>query len=402
MKISDFELRRVDGRARASARVTWEDSEREERRIFFETDDPRGVACNPHAFLLASAIPALRYGERRVYLEADLCPVLKQGLTTVASTLHSWYYGQTRDRLRIEARALMRGLASPGAQRAGLFFSGGVDSYASLRLNRQNFPAEHPYSIKDAILVFGLEQDDPRKFEHVREHLSDAARVCGISFLPLYTNIYLPYRKEDARQRFHFWEFEYQGSAFASIAHALVGYLSTVSVSATMSHGALSPYGSHPLIEPNLSTSDMKIRHTGLQLSRLAKTRLIAEWDAVLPYLRVCNQYTTYSQRALNCGECEKCIRTKLAFVALEKLEALAAFSNSEITADLIERRVRLSTEYRKACYDELLLPLTQRGRLDLVRPIKRKLAHYRRWGPADAHGTLRRLYRQALHKFAS
>lgn len=402
MRISDFALRKVKDRIRTSARVVWEDSERGESEIFFETEDggPGAPACNPHAFLLACAAPALRYGEQRVYLDAEVCPVLKDGLVTAMSILHDWYYRGRRAPLIIEAKAVLPGLRAPAEDRAAAFFSGGIDAYATLRLNRLSFPLVHPHSIKDGILVFGLEQDDPEKFEHVKEHLTGAAEACGVSLIPVYTNIYLVYRSEDARNRFHFWEFEFEGSALAAIAHSLSWHLSIVSVSSTLSSRTLTPYGSHPLLDPHYSSSDMTISHRGVALSRLDKTRLVAEWGAPLPYLRVCNQYAKYEQGALNCGECEKCIRTKLAFLVLDKLHEVTVFSNADITADLVERRVRVTTDYKHACYEELLAPLSGRGHTRIARVLTRKLAEYRGNG-ATRPSAMAGIHRRVLHRLS-
>jgi hypothetical protein len=375
--------------------MTWEDSDRSETTLFFETDE-RGsasLACNPHAFLLAGVVPALRYGERRLHLDATLCPVLKDGLATAAAIVYDWYYRERRAPLQIEARALMSTLTPRPAQRAGFFFSGGIDSYSTLRLNRLAIPDGHPHAIRDGILVFGLEQDDPEKFEHVKEYLEPAATACGISFVPVYTNVYLPYRAEDAGQNFRFWEFEFEGWALAAVAHSLVRGLSVMSISATMSHRTLSPYGSHPLLDPNYSSSDMRIVHAGLALSRLEKTRLVADWGVPLRYLRVCNRYARYAQGALNCGECEKCVRTKLALLVLDKLPDAGVFSNPDVTPDLVERRVRISTDYTEACYRELVEPLVERGHREIARMVKRKLGQRLR-GKPSLYTRLRKLSR--------
>jgi hypothetical protein len=404
VKISGFALEKIDGRLRASARMTWEDIARKESTVFLEVDDTvaeNGLTCNPHAFLLACVGPALRHGERRIYLDADLCPVLKDGLSTAMSIVHDWYYREKRAPLVIEAKGLTRGLAVRAENRAAFFFSGGVDSYATLRVNRTSFPLDHSYSIKDGILVFGFEQDDPQKFEHVKDYLAPAAEACGVSLLPVYTNIYLPYREDDARHGFEFWEFEYQGLALASVAHSLFHRVSIVSISATHSHRTLRPYGSHPLLDPNYSSSDMQILHTGISLSRLEKTRLLAEWGVPLLYLRVCNQYRRYEKGALNCGECEKCLMTKLALLVLDKqLDGINAFSTADITPELLERRLRITTNYRQACYQELLDPLIRKGHHHLARVIERKLKGYKK-GVGVAHSKTRKLLRQILGRLS-
>ena len=403
MRISAFAVDKANGRVRASARIAWEDSPRDETEVFIESeaDLSPGLSCNPHAFLLACLAPAIHYGERRLYLDAELCPVLKDGVATATSILHDWFYRGKRPPIQVEARTLMRGLATPAAERAAFFFSGGIDSYATLSLNRLSFSHDHPYSIKDGILVFGLEQDDPEKFEHVKEHLGRAAEACGISLVPVYTNMYLPYRPEDARSGYNFWQLEFMGLALASVAHALSPRLSRASIASTDSHRTLRPHGSHPLLDPSYSSSDMTILHTGIALTRLEKTRVIAEWGPPLKSLRVCNLYQRYRRGAVNCGECEKCLRTKLALLALDKLGDAAVFSTPEVTVEMLERRVRLTTEYKMACYEELIEPLAARGHARIARALSGKVEEYRRRGPWTSGGA-QTLHRRAFRKLAS
>jgi hypothetical protein len=402
VRISGFAVDKANGRVRASAQIAWEDSQRDETEVFIESeaDLSPGLSCNPHAFLLACLAPAIHYGERRLYLDAELCPVLKDGVATATAILHDWFYRGKRPPIQVEARSLMHGLAAPAAERAAFFFSGGIDSYATLSLNRLSFSHDHPYAIKDGILVFGLEQDDPEKFEHVREHLGHAAEACGISLVPVYTNMYLPYRHEDARSGYDFWQLEFMGLALASVAHALSPRLSRACISATDSHRTLRPHGSHPLLDPGYGSSDMTILHTGIALSRLEKTRVIADWGPPLKYLRVCNRYQRYRRGAVNCGECEKCLRTKLALLALDKLGDAAVFSTPEVTVDMVQRRVHLTTAYKAACYEELVDPLSRKGHGRLARSLTAKLEDYRRRGPA-VRGTAHTLPRRALRKLA-
>ncbi|MDG6222377.1 MAG: hypothetical protein QCH99_03855 [Candidatus Bathyarchaeota archaeon] len=69
-------------------------------------------------------------------------------------------------------------------------------------------------------------------------------------------------------------------------------------------------WGSHPLIDNNISWGPTKIVHHGDEFSRQEKIRFVLkpyiERDGNYPFLRVC-----YSQfKKLNCGKCEKCLRT--------------------------------------------------------------------------------------------
>ena len=83
MKIENLRSEYVSGRPRVSATVVWEDNERPSSDVYFETSEEfcEGLTCNPNAFILGSIMPALRHGEKRIRIDADICPELREGLT---------------------------------------------------------------------------------------------------------------------------------------------------------------------------------------------------------------------------------------------------------------------------------------------------------------------------------
>jgi hypothetical protein len=284
VKIENLRSEKRGNRARVAARVTWEDCDRPTHEVYFETDEAfaEALSCNPHAFLVGCVIPAMHYGEERVFIDAEICPELRQGLITAMGLLRHWYYDPGRALVRIEA-GTRSDLPTPRTpERAGFFFSGGIDSSATLRANRLGFPLEHPWSIKDGLVVYGLELDDPEAFEYVLNLLSSVAQDVGIELIPVYTNVYLQYRDEDARNHFSFWYYKFMGAALAAVAHAFARRLTVVSIAADYDIPNQRPHGSHPLLDPYYSSSDLRIRHDGIALSRFAKTKLVAEWDVAL------------------------------------------------------------------------------------------------------------------------
>lgn len=378
MRIDNLRSEKKDGRARVAATVSWEDCDRPAYELYFETDEAfaEGLSCNPDAFLIGCAIPAMHYGEERILLDAEICPELRDGLVTAMSWIRHWFYGPERDLVRIEAKT-RSGFTTPRTpERAGLFFSGGIDSFSTLRANRLGYPLEHPWSIKDGLLVYGLELDRPEDFERVRQWLSEVPQEVGITLIPVYTNVYLHYRPEDAEDHFRFWTYEFQGAVLASIAHAFARRLTVVSIAATLDLPNLEPWGTHPLIDPNYSSGDMRIRHACVGLSRFAKTKLVAGWDVALQHLRVCN--AKYDQPdTLNCGRCEKCVRTMLALLASGVLDRTRAFPEQDVSPELILEAATVDDASVETCWRDLIAPLTEKGRHDLVRAIERRLARY-------------------------
>lgn len=379
MRIENLRTEHIDRRVRVTGIVIWEDCDRPTYELYFETDEEfsQSLSCNPHAFLIACAIPALHYGEERVFIDAEICSELREGLSVAMGWLRHWFQPD-REPLQIEAKTRSNIPARSGPERAGFLFSAGIDSLATLRANRLNYSEEHPLSIKDGLLVYGLEMDDPKAFEYVVNSLSDLAPKISITLIPVYTNHYLHYRDEDSRAGFTFWWERYEGAALAAVAHAFARRFKVVSIASDYDIPNLRPFGSHPLLVPNYSSSDLRIQLYGSHLSRFARTKLVADWGVPLKHIRVCNLYRLYRPGELNCGECDKCIRTMLALLALGVLDQTSAFPENDLSPELLHRGMKLGP-ITTPFYKELLAPLAAKGRHDLTHAINYKIAEYQK-----------------------
>lgn len=379
MIIRNFNSGRTADRVRVSAQVTWEDCNRRSGEIYFETHSyfAEALTCNPHAFLLACAVPAMYYGEKRVSIDAEICPELHNGLLTALRWIHHWRYPTDNRLPRIEARIKSSVSSSWVNKRAGIFFSGGIDAFSVLRFNQLNFPAAHPLSIKDGLLVYGFEIYEPAVFDLVFEFFSEIAQDIGITLIPVYTNIYLDFRQEDAKNNFDFWGYEFMGAAFAAIAHAFAKRLNVVTLASNADIPYLEPLGSHPLIDANYSSIDLRIRHDGILLSRLDKTMLVGDWDVALNHLRVCNLIDHYSPGMLNCGQCPKCVKTMLALLAVGKLGQSRSFPAQDVFPEQILKFAWIYDSYTESSYRELIPLLADKGRYDLVNAIESKITLY-------------------------
>jgi hypothetical protein len=310
-------------------------------------------------------------------IDAEICPELREGLYTVMSIFRNWYpkYASNYPLVKIEAPVLKRPSSETPA-RSGFFFSGGIDSLATLRANRLNYPLEHPGSIKDGILVYGLEVTDPKAFEHVVHSNSVLAKEAGITMIPVFTNIrdIGPERSSDF---WNFWMEEFMAAAFSAIAHTLSKRLCSVTLNSDRDlTDLMRPFSSHPLVNPYFSTSNMKMRLEGIAMNRFQKTKLISDWDLALQNLRVCNRSEFYQPGKLNCGECEKCIRTKVALIAVGALERSSSFLSNKVTAEMVAKYAILSqTSFQ--FWKEMIAPLNEIGRYDLVKAIKMRLKKF-------------------------
>ena len=378
MRIENLKHETRDHTARVEATVIWEDSDRPNRKIFFETsrelaDD---LTCNPHAFLVGCLWPAYWHGEERLSIDETICPELRDGLMTNLAWQQEWSE-QQRKPMRIEAKAGVRQPVQRPAKRVGSFLSGGVDSLATLRVNRLNFPLDHPRSIKDCLFVHGFDIDGLERsgeeigiYERTIALLSPIAKEARITLIPVFTNI--RHLDDDVR----FWIDKFFSAALASVAHVFSNRLSTVLIASGLDVPNVRPTGgaSHPLLDPNYGSAELQLRHDGLRFSRFDKVKLLADWDVALKHLRVC---TMNPPDMPNCGKCEKCIRTMTELVAAGKLAQTHAFPDADVSAELL-RTVKLENPFEDAFFRELIAPLTTGDRLDLVQAIEANSVRFR------------------------
>jgi hypothetical protein len=328
--------------------------------------------------LIASLVPALYYGERRILVEGEVCPELLAGCEVVISLFNYWFYGCKPRSLSIEAMPRLRAEPLPDNRAAGLFFSGGIDAYATLCRNRRYFDRCHPSYFRHGILVFGFELDDEQAFEWVSATMRVAADAFDLRLTPVFTNIYCNYRAEDRLQGHKFWMTQYQGSAFAAVAHVIAYLVNSMSLASHANFANLCPIATHPLYEPNFSNHAVRICHDGVHMSRLDKVKLVAQSETAFKYLRVCNRVRRYSLRFINCGYCEKCVRTMLELYVVGASESMTIFERNELDAQKLRRYLSVSDPMGYATYAELVAPLIIMERNDLAKAVVGAMRNYR------------------------
>ena len=395
MIIDNFKSEMRDNKKWIAATVRWEDCDHEDFEVWFETDEKfaEDFDSNPHAALSAYLIPALRHGEERILIDAEVCPDFKDGVNTAMSWMSHWFYEGKRKPVRIEAKTQSKPPAPQKPSRAGLLFSGGIDSMASLRTNRLDFPLEHPGSIKDGIFAYGFDVRFEETFDEMVGSLSTIVEETGLTLIPFSSNLFSHYLSIDSDYLVNknpgVWAYQYQGGTLAGAAHLFSNRLDAAKIACTYDIANLRPFGNHPLIEPNFSSRDMQIRHDGVTLSRLDKVKLIADWDVGLQSIRVCNQISVWDAESksfrernplapgeLNCGKCWKCVVTMLALLVAGALDKAPTFKDDDISADLI--RSSFNPHDQNLCdFIELIEPLNRIGRDDLAHAIESKIDKY-------------------------
>ena len=384
MRIEQIRQERSANRSRLSATIVWEEADRSPCEVYFEAADEFADAIGyfPEAFVAAALPPALWEGEKRVKVEGELCPEFFDNVAVVTKVFQHWF-PEISQTMTVEAKRRTSAQAPP--RRSAFFFTGGVDSLAALRANRLNFPLDHPGSVKDGIIVFNLEVADPQAFEYALTALRRIAEDASVTLVPVSTNLRI--LKED----WHFWWTAHMGPALAGMAHSLGNRIGSAIIASDYDVPNLIPHGSHLLVDPYFSSFDLKIRYDGTALSRVEKLRLLADWPVGVDNLRVCNKQELYQPGRLNCGECEKCVRTMLGLTAVGALEKTSAFPQRELSAELVAQKVNI-WDVVFPFYEELIKPLADCGREDLSGVVQRAIAKTR--GEGGLRGSLRKFDR--------
>jgi hypothetical protein len=373
MHIKNFKLERIHGLVRCAALVKWEDCELPDKEVFIETEARFGedIAPNPHSFLIGCLIPALHFGEKRIRLDGEVCPMLLEGLETAMAIIKEWTGGEYEPlHIEVPARRIPRGAKRP--PRAASFLSGGMDSLAALRLNHRRYPEAHPGYIKDCFLIHGFDIGGVVErgmkyhvFERAKAAMASVAEDAAVTLIPVYTNLR---HLCDERE---LWLEKFFGAVLAAVAHAFDVRLNLVFVPSSYDIPNLVPCGSHPLLDPEYSSYNLGIRHRDHALSRLEKLIIIAGWDAAFQNFRVC---LANVKDRLNCGRCEKCVRTMIGLLAIDALHKTKAFVEDDVTPEMLSA-FNIKIRHRPPFYRELLPLLRERGRDDLVKTIEKKLS---------------------------
>ena len=395
MKLSDFALRRAGGRARASARVAWEDSPRPAFELFFETSSEAAddLSAEAEAFATACLHPAVHAGERRLLVEGAICPRLARGLESAANLVRSWW-GPPRRPIAVEASEGFRALPPAARPRAAFCLTGGADSLALLATNRSTYPPDHPGSFREAVSVYGhlcAETDVSPWYERALPALEATAREAGATLVSIRTNLW---RLEPV---FDLVAWESLSASLVAAAHLFRRRWTSVCLASGRDVTNEIPRGTHPLLDPLYSSTALEVRHDATALRRFERLRLIAASRPGAESLIVCQ---TFPQgETLNCGVCEKCVRTMTELLAIGALERARQFPRADVAAgDVAGVEIGpAEAEY----WAEVLPALAALGRSDLVAAIRKKLREARRverWTRDEGwRGRLRRFDRRRL-----
>lgn len=280
-----------------------------EKELWFRV---RGAPLRPapEAFLAAALLPAMSRG-----WPLAVADPLSERLRATHAALQRVYraFEPHLALVPLEAAGRAGGARAAGV---GLFFSGGVDGFHGL-VSRQ---AE----VTQLILVHGLDYplEDRALGAQVGARIEAVARAVGKALVQVETNFHAvvaPFAVSRTRTPMQ----ATLGAALGGIAALLAGAVGRVYVPSSASAATLTPFGSHPLVDPLWSTEEVEVVHDGLDVNRYEKAVAIAGFAPAYAALRPCG---TNAGGAYNCGRCQKCAATMLMLAAAGGLERFTVF----------------------------------------------------------------------------
>lgn len=304
LKISGVQRETGDGVQTLSATFT---TPQKQLEIWFRTDAGT-INALAEPFLPIALIPAMRRGWA-IHIDEAISPALYEGANNIQQVMCSWY--KNFSRVPIEAKRALDGDVKQSRQVAA-FFSGGVDSFFSLK--------QHSQEVTHLIFVHGfdlsLDEEDRRRT--MAQNSRRVAEQRQLQFVEVETNL------RDFGDGLVSWPYAYFGAGLAAVALLLAPRFSRIYLPASVSNDQLIPMGSHPELDHHWGNGQMELVHDGVEYNRFEKIQAIADWPLVAEHLRVCHGEV---ESGLNCGRCTKCLWTMLVLESVGRLESTPAFS---------------------------------------------------------------------------
>jgi hypothetical protein len=353
------DLRRGPGELSFEVRIAGE----EPRRLWIRSStefDP-----NADAALAACVMPAMRRGGT-LTLEEPVSPRLLRNQREYQSIQrawsHGWEWGDPPLR-EVEVIAAARDPEpSTPTGRVAAFFSGGVDSFATILGNPE---------VTDLIFVRGVDilprlthQDGLA--DEVEAKLKVAAAELG---LPLHV-VEINFR--DLSEPLVRWEY-YSACPLAAIALFFQPLFDRVLIAGDTDHETQPPLGSARLVDQLWSTERVEIVDDGGRFNREQRLRQIAEHPIVQRTLRVCWENP---EAAYNCGRCRKCMLTTIPLAAIGALEKFETFP-PDLDLDLLSG-FEVATPIALTLWEDVLATVEEEGRDDIATALEPMVARGR------------------------
>jgi len=382
MKLRNLQDETLQGLRRISMELDWEDVDRPRQLLYFEAmgETARLMQPNPNAFAIACLPLAIWLGEKRLEVEGRLCTRLRSGLRVINRVVCDWF----PDRAMVEVQPTdgFHPTMPPIERRTATLLSGGVDGLTTLRINRLDYPLDHPESIRACITLFGINKFDidekgeqvPDRlaaFDLLLQRLQTLGEAEHFDVHPVRTNV------RSLAPNYYYWTRIGFGAGHSAVCQLFQGYFDKVLLASDGAGPNPSPVAAHPLFNHHFSTDAVRIQGEQDEMDRVEKIRILADWEYGRRFMQPCHYVRIPKNNAINCGRCEKCVRTMLTLIGLNRLADVDAFEENDLKARHVFLIPVNSTEKAKLLRQSIPL-LQQVGRRDLIWAIRARLAVYR------------------------
>ncbi len=358
--------------------VIWETAARAPMDIYIAVAPRhrRHLRIAPEAFVAACIFPAMIDREERLTVDRPVCPIFLDGLYNIIDVYKHWYSDTFPVRLEMSLAQSLPQRAAGGA--TGQFFSGGMDSrYTLYRWNSGLLP-EHPGRVRYGFLV---------DFHEFRRHYpdfvgrydlrhaiigpADVARqakvtdAMGAELILVRSNITM--LNDDSG----FWVNALHGAAFAAVSHTVSrGLTRMLLASANVNYKK--GLGSHPLTDNHWSSARLDFILDTSRITRFQKTKELMDWPLGYEGMQIC---VNHNSPLLNCGRCEKCLRTALMMILCgQRLEVI--FPYAELRPDDLGG-IHIDRVLARDRYARIARRLHRIDRNDLAERIEMMVAAY-------------------------
>ena len=277
-----------------------------------------GVPADGYEPFVAAALPIAMRTARGLNVDGPVAPRQLEGLTGVQRILSGWY----PELAPVEIEAAEPRNGTPWAERGtACFFSAGLDSFYSVLRNLER--------LDSLIFIHGFDVllEDAEMRERVAELARRTAAEYGLELVEVETDI------KNVSRRYCRWGDQYHGAMLASVGLLLADRFERVLIPGSAPGTLLHPWGSHPDLDPLWGSDAVEFVHDGA-VTRAEKLELIKDSPVALDNLRVCFQRGTGE---LNCGRCEKCLRTMVGLKVAGVLERCSTLPD-EVPLDRLAR----------------------------------------------------------------
>ena len=273
-----------DGKLTVSARIEFKTPlPSMPEKLWFEFPEEWSdlVTDRADSFLSTMLLVAMRHGENIIEVRGEVSPRFLIGINEYQMAFCMWPIWRFKP-IRIECESLIPTSTENGRDIVMSAFSGGVDSFFTLKSYLPGNGLPKSVQISHLLFVHGfdIKLEYPKSFPLLRDAYSAMCERLGIKLISCRTNC----QQFGTRQN---WGL-FHGAALIGAAHAAGRRTAMFYVPSSHSFTSLLPWGSDPGIDYLLSTEATQVIHHGSGFTRTENTVAIAYWEEVCDNLRVC------------------------------------------------------------------------------------------------------------------